>query len=181
MSDARIYMDACCFIDMAKNDAGKLTTATVDDLWHLHRLMDAAKNKDIEIYTATLTIAECTHINDQKDSQTTVSEETKILFKKMLTSGQVVILVQDTVLVAQKARDLLWVDGVNFRGADAIHVASAFEAACSELITTDNRISKHKDEMAKKGLRIIPPRDTMLLPGEYRQTLLMPDHPAPEK
>jgi predicted nucleic acid-binding protein len=172
MGEPRQYMDSCSFIDMAKEQFGKQATATEDDLWHLRKLMEAAKNGELEIYTSTLTVAECTHISGPNDPRLEVPEEVKLLFKKMLTSGQVVKLVQDTILVAERARNLLWEQGLYFRGADAIHVASALEAKCTELITTDGPMLKWKDAMAAKGLRIIPAHETDLLPPHYRQALL---------
>jgi len=169
MSEPRQYMDACSFIDMAKHQFGKQATATEDDLWHLRKLMEAARNGELEIYTSTLTVAECTHICGPDDPRVEVPEDVKVLFKKMLTSGQVVRLVQDTLLVTERARDLFWDHKIYFRGADAIHVASALEAKCTELVTTDAPMLKWKDAMAARGLRIIPARETELLPAHYRQ------------
>jgi predicted nucleic acid-binding protein len=173
MSESRQYMDACSFIDMAKHQFGKQPTATADDLWHLQKLMEAAKNGELEIYTSTLSVAECVHICGQDEPKLEVPEDVKMLFKKMLTSGQVVRLVQDTILVTEQARNLLWEHQLYFRGADAIHVASALEAKCSELITTDGPMLKWSDAMAARGLRIIPAHKTELLPAHYRQASML--------
>ncbi|MBK8746115.1 hypothetical protein [Propionivibrio sp.] len=49
MSDEiRVYVDACCFIDMAKKAKGLLLTKQKeDDVWFITKLLEAAKDGKI--------------------------------------------------------------------------------------------------------------------------------------
>src|SRR5258708_2887967 len=110
-------MDSCCFIELALQVAGKSDPVRDSDLWFLKQLLNAAFDEEVEILTSTLSIAECSHAKGD------VSDDVKSLFKRFLTSGRYVLLVQDSVLVAEKARNLRWVHGLPFSGPDSIHVA----------------------------------------------------------
>lgn len=92
----KIYIDSCCFIDMVKTQVGKVLTKEKEhDVWHLKRLLEAHRDKELEIYTSTLTIAECSHGGDGDISPTVKSE-----FTRLLMSGQYVRLVQLTPFIA---------------------------------------------------------------------------------
>src|ERR1035438_7410202 len=101
-------MDSCCFIELALQVIGKHEAGREDDLWHLKELLNAALDEEIEVLTATLSIAECAHAKGD------ISDDVKSLFKKFLTSGRYILLVQDSVLVAERARNLRWVHGLAF-------------------------------------------------------------------
>jgi len=172
MTDARkIYLDACCFIDMVKTQIGKtLVKDREHDVWHLKRLLEAHRDKEIEIYTSTLTIAECSH-GGAGDISATVKSE----FTRLLMSGQYVRLVQLTPFIAVDARDLRWVHGIALRGADAIHVASALAMKCEELLSSDGRLARlsHVDAaLVRLGLHVRNGRNTQCLPEKYRQLKL---------
>ena len=96
---------------------GKHETSRENDLWFLKELLNAAFDEEVEVLTSTLTIAECAHAKGN------VNEDVKTLFKKFLTSGRYVFLVQDSVLLREKARNLRWFHGLAFGGADSIHIA----------------------------------------------------------
>jgi predicted nucleic acid-binding protein len=149
MADVRrVYIDSCGFIDMVKTNIGKsLDTEREYDVWFLKRLLEAARDKEIEIYTSTLTIAECTHGGDGE-----ISDRIKSTFSLLLTSGQYVRLVQPTPFIATDARDLRWKYVISLKGADSIHVASAIDRKCEELLTSDGRLqrlSTHKDALSR--------------------------------
>ncbi len=132
----------------------------------MDRLIQAAKRQAIELFTSTLTIAECTHVNDpQKD------KEAQRFFLGLLASGKSgFALVQPTVAIAQEARNLRWIHGLALKGADAIHVASALTMKCDELITTDAKgLLKRADALTSLNLRVCRPSGTKLLPSEFRQ------------
>jgi predicted nucleic acid-binding protein len=172
MADVRkIYIDACCFIDMVKTKIGKsLVHDREHDVWHLKRLLEAQRDREIEVYTSTLTIAECSHGGD-KDISATVKSE----FNRLLMSGQYVKLVQVTPFIAADARDLRWVHGIALRGADSIHVASALAMKCEELLSSDGRLerlSRVGSTLAKLGLHVRNGRETQCLPDRYRQLQL---------
>lgn len=159
-------MDSTCFIDMAKNAVGTLPKGLDNDVWFCKKLLEAHRNREIDVFTAVLTIAECQHADGICD------DKVQRLFKSILTSGQFVFLVQDTVIIADRARNLRWTHNLAFRGADSLHIASALEMGCSEFITTDGIVLSRAKETAKLGIRIIHPHETLLLPDEYRQGIV---------
>lgn len=164
----KIYIDACCFIDMVKTKVGKtLGQDRENDVWHLKRLLEANRDKEVEIYTSTLSIAECSHVGDVNISPTVQSE-----FDRLLMSGQYVRLVQMTPFIAVDARGLRWNHGITIRGADSIHVASALAMKCEEFLSCNGRLArvlKHDAALAKLGLNVRNGRDTQCLPDKYRQ------------
>ena len=164
-------MDSCCFIELALQSIGKHETDRENDLWFLKELLNAAYDEKIEVLTSTLSIAECAHAKGD------VSDDVKTLFKKFLTSGRYVLLVQDSVLVAEKARNLRWVHGLAFGGADAIHIASAIELRCDEFLTWDHKPHDSASALNNLALSVCFPRDTHCLPDSYRQ-LLIPETPV---
>jgi predicted nucleic acid-binding protein len=176
MVDVRkIYMDACCFIDMVKIKVGKVVTQEREsDVWHLKRLLEANRDKEIEIYSSTISIAECSHAGDNDISAPVKSE-----FERLLMSGQYVRLVQLTPFIATDARDLRWVHGINLKGADSIHVASALAMKCEEFLSANGRLERlgsAGNTLARLGLHVRNGRHTQCLPEQYRQ-LTLPDEP----
>ncbi len=124
---------------------GKNDTDRENDLWFLKELLNAAGDEEIEVLTSTFSIAECAHAKGD------VSDDVKTLFKRFLTSGRYVLLVQDSVLVAEKARNLRWVHGLAFGGADSIHLASAFQIDIVKcLFLQPNRSQNHMRRMPLK-------------------------------
>lgn len=169
MADTRrVYIDSCSFIDMVKTSIGKKVASDREqDVWHLKKLLEASRDKEIEIFTSALTIAECTHAGDNP-----ISEATKDVFSSMLMSGQYVKIVQVTPFIAEAARDLRWKYGISLKGADAIHVASAIDRKCEELLTTNGRmqrVTKHQSNLDQFGLKLRSGRHTLCLPDRYRQ------------
>jgi hypothetical protein len=168
---AKTYIDACCFIDMVKTKVGRTVEAGRElDVWHLKRLLEANRDKEIEIYTSTLTIAECSHGGDGDISPTVKSE-----FDRLLMSGQYVRLVQVTPFIAVDARDLRWVRGIALKGADSVHVASAFAMQCEEFLTSNRRLNQLglvSTSLAKLGLHVRTGQQTQCLPEKYRQLTL---------
>lgn len=159
----RVYMDSCCYIELALQSIGRHDSGREDDLWHLKELLNAAFDGEIESLTATLSIAECAHAKGD------ISDDVKTLFKKFLTSGRYVLLIQDSVLVAERARNLRWVHGLALSGADAIHIASALELKCDEFLTWDERLLAKATELEALALPVRVPHDTACLPNSYRQ------------
>ncbi len=171
----KVYLDACCFIDMVKTHIKKtLENDRELDVWHLKRLLEAHRDKEIEIFTSTLSIAECSHGGDGDISPAVKSE-----FTRLLMSGQYVRLVQLTPFIAIDARDLRWAHGIPLRGADSIHIASALAMKCDEFLSANgrlNRLNLVNTTLAKLGLHVRSGRDTQCLPEKYRQ-LSLADHP----
>lgn len=164
----RVYIDSCSFIEMVKVGIGKrISSERQQDVWHLNKLLEASRDKEIEVYTSTLTIAECSHAGDNP-----ISQIVKDAFSSILMSGQYVRLVQTTPFIAESARDMRWVHNIAIKGADSVHVASALDRKCEELLTTNGRLSRlsaHQKNFEKLGLKIVAGRQTLCLPDKYRQ------------
>ena len=164
----RIYFDNTIFVDIVKTDLGKVVDSDrAVDVWTAKRLMEAHRDKEIQVLTSALTIAECTHGGDGD-----VSDRAQFLISKLLTSGDYVHLVQMTPFLAMAARDLRWKHGINLKGADGIHAASALGENCTEFVTDDGRFDRlhiHNEAFQSLGLRIVRARDASILPSKYRQ------------
>jgi len=175
MAIDRIYIDSCCFIESIthkfnQNDA--INKDRENDIWTLEKLFEASTAGELTLITSYLTIAECTHVKG------IVDDEVKRLIKSILESSRVIDLSQVTLGVAELARDLLWIHGMKFSGADAVHVASAIITECKEFLSFDRK--KNKSPLAARanlkssfGLSVIEPRNTQLLPQDYRQSTLL--------
>lgn len=174
ISKPRIYIDSCCYIDVVK---GRHQVALEADraaqLPFLEGLLLAALDGEIEIWSSTITIAECLNVDPQ---QTTVPEDVQASFVEILTSGSAVRLQAVDLFIAEMSRDLRWIHGIHCgRGADSIHVATALELKCEELLTTNTGKGplqgKAPEQLAKMGLRVIQPHQTSLLPPHYTNPL----------
>jgi len=188
----RIYIETCCLIDyMTQIEHKKSLPPDPDkekDLWSIQHLLKAARDHEIDLYTSTLTIAECLHCHDEGSPP---SEETQRVINSVLTSGEVIILLQADYFAAIEARNLRWKHGINLGGADGLHVASAIRKECNEFATTDPGILKRKEQLRKFNLLVINPRETSYIPDKYRIADLFdgqdptksgqPEPPATEK
>jgi predicted nucleic acid-binding protein len=174
----RSYIDSCCYIDMVKTEVGKaLLEPRERNVWFLKRLLEAHRDREVDPFTSTLTIAECSHGGDGD-----ISKTVKSAFTRLLMSGQYVKLVQLTPFIAVDARDLRWNHGLTLRGADAVHVASALAMKCVEFLTSDSRfdrLNQLSGALSKIGLAVRNGRDTTCLPSKYRQEKLeLPSAPT---
>lgn len=165
MTKPRIYLDACPFIDAAKRQIGQLPQGRDTDLQYFKLILEAAKAGELLAFTSTLTVAECLHANGD------MSDSVKKTFKALLSSGRYVTLVTPDPFLAEEARDLRWVHGIDLasRGADYLHVASALQMRCSEFVTTDGPIRRKEPQLARLGLRVVTASGTNALTAERRQ------------
>ncbi len=170
----RVYIDSCCYIDVAKGRHEVALEANREmQLPFLEGLILAAYDGVIEIWSSTLTISECLNIDPQK---TTVPEEVQATFMSLLASGSPIRMQAVDFFIAERSRDLRWVHGIHCgHGADSIHVATALELRCEELITTNTGKGplqgKAPQQLAAQGLRVIQPHQTALLPPHYTNPL----------
>lgn len=175
-SRPKIYLDAAPLIDLAKERVGVKPSNNLrqNDVWYMMQFLKAAMDGKVELFTSIITIAECTHVEDQKKL-----EAAKPVYMGLLASGKSGIrLVQPTLAIAEKARDLRWISSVNLKGADALHVASALRMGCDEFFTGDGKIMKSGATLQQLQLRVCHPSESALLPAEYQQQeLLLPDSP----
>lgn len=165
-----VYMDSCCFIDVVKQTVGNLPAFREDDVWHIKKLLEAHRAGDVTVVTSYLSIAECVAVEDgQVDVPVSVQE----VFRRLLTSGQYVSLLQQTPRTAVRAQNLRWQHKLVLGGPDALHVAAAIEANASEFLTADERLKKPKLAAAanelKNMVRLIRASETQSLPEKYRQ------------
>ena len=176
-SRSRIYIDSCYYIDVAR---GRLATP-LDPGRELHlpfveNLLLAAAKREVEIWASTLIISECLSVNQ---NDLAVPENVQRMFVSLLSSGSVVNLAAVDFFIAERARDLRWVDGIKCGGgADMVHVATALELHCEEFITTNAKRGPLQGEalakLAELGLRVITAPQTSVLPPQYIQPLFMP-------
>lgn len=131
----------------------------------MERLLKAANNEEISLFTSSISVAECVSAGD--DWGNDVQE----FFIGVLTSGRMFKLVQDTIFVAELARDLRWKHNIKLKGMDAIHVASALESKCTEFLTWDSDMGSTKAQfLSDQGVSVIIPSATKLLPPLYEKT-----------
>ena len=179
----RIYIESCQFIDMAKHRAKlKLHDDATEEakrrsnVWYCDKLLEAARAAQVTIFTSFITIAECTGI---QDGNVTPSDEVKRFYMSLLSSGKSgVTLVQPTLGIMERARLLRWNSGITLGGIDAIHVASAIQMKCEEILTTDRKFFTNADKLQELAVRVCQASDTKCLPASYNQYELSQPPPA---
>jgi hypothetical protein len=165
-----VYIDSCCFIDVAKGrHKVALEADRAVELQYIEGLILASHDGQVEVWSSTLAIAECLNIDPR---QSRVPDEVQATFLKLLTSGSPVKTQAVDFFVAEKSRDLRWVHGIPCgRGADSIHVATALELECVEFLTTNKKKGplqgKTPEQLAKFGLGVILPHQTAVLSPQY--------------
>lgn len=169
----KIYLDAAPIIDLVKFKVGVgISPEREHDAWHLQQLLKAARADEIDIFTSTLSVAECTHVEDRAKM-----ELAKPFFLQLLTSGRGGIkLVQPILAIVEEARNLKWSHGIHLKGMDSIHVATALKFRCDEFLHRDGKIGGASAAFSALGMRVCVPSDTSLLPPQYRQAQLIEDH-----
>ncbi len=171
-SRPRIYLDAAPIIDLVKYE---VRLGMADELashaWHTQQLARTSQDGVVDLYTSSLSIAECTHVKDREKE-----EQARPFFMGLLASGRGGIkLAQSTMVILELARNLRWVHECSLRGADAVHVATAIRFDCREFLTTDTKVLANADLLLRThGLRICKPAATALLPDDYRRMPLFP-------
>ena len=169
----RIYIDSNPIIDLVKYEVRvPILTEAADHAWHTQQLIRAAQDGVVDLYTCTLSIAECTHVGDPRKE-----EAARPFFLGLLASGRGGFkLIQPTMAIMDLARNLRWVHNCQFKGIDAVHAAAAAHFQCQELLTNDNKMLGNSELLEKThGLRICRPAATLLLPDDYRKMPLFPE------
>lgn len=163
ITNPRIYSDANPIIELAKLAKKTHNPSREPDLLVLQKLLKAANDEEISLFTSSISVAECVAAGDD------YGEDVKEFLLGVLTSGRMFKLVQDTIFIAEQARDLRWTHHARLSGMDAIHVASAIEAKCEEFLTWDAGIVNNAPFLASQGIRVISPSQTQFLPPLYTQ------------
>ena len=174
-----IYMDACCFIDLAKSALSVYTKPDREPhIFYSRKFLDAARANQILVYASTITIVECVVVKDEtKPGQPIVEEDAvKPLFRGMLMSGRSGVMpVIPTPKISEAARDLRWTHGITCKPMDALHLATAIEMKCTHFITTDNLGAENIKKLSSFRLAVCPAdQASHLLPSQYRQFELKP-------
>ncbi|MEO1207716.1 MAG: PIN domain-containing protein [Pseudomonadota bacterium] len=167
MTTPKIYMDACCLLEVLKGAKGVSDQERAQQLDIITRTLRASRNGDVQVFTSMVSVSEVLYLDKNEKPPT---DSNKLLIERLLMSGRdgvsIVSLVPTTVLTA---RDLSWNQSVYGRSVDMIHLASAIQAKAGELFTLDGRLAKKFDKDVVSGCRIIAPNETRLLPNDYKQ------------
>lgn len=136
----RIYVDANIFIYFVEGDGAERGTVTA--------LFVEAAEKDIQLVTADITIAECL-----RGALANGDEPAASTFRDLLSNGDLVELVAAEPVLCEYAA----LAGFTFslKLLDAIHVASAVIGECEALLTNDKGIR------GPENLRIIQLSDLL--------------------
>lgn len=165
----RIYVESPSIIDLVRFKVGANADAERErDVWHLQRMLQAARDGKVQVFASALSIAECVHVKDPAKL-----DQAKPFFLGLLASGKGGFTLANPVLtLLEKARDLRWIQGIALGGADSIHAATALHFQCSELWTRDRKFTECAASFSAMGMRICAPSETAQLPDEYRQEQL---------
>src|SRR5712691_5917141 len=89
------------------------------EVWVYKKMLQAAIDRKLRVFTSSLTTVECTSIEGDSTSQ--VQEA----FSKLFSAGNLIVPVQPTHAVRELATALKWRHGINLSPMDSIQVASA--------------------------------------------------------
>ncbi len=174
----RIYVDSCIVIELAKYGKKIHRKDRENDLWFVRQMLKAAEEKELEVVTSSLTVTESLFLGyDENKNPIECDALTQEFLINLLISGTLIQLIQPSVLVAERARDLRWKHGLKLKPYDSMHVASALDGECQELLSWDTDMSKEKRAveimtLSEMGLRVISPHESRVLPDSYRQVPL---------
>lgn len=136
----KIYLDACCYIDMIQGDySGKDSPGREDHCWFCRQALAAAKARKIQLYGSSLLMVECTYIKGAKDRKI-ADELIKDSFNSIFMSGHIMVPVMPTGKIITLARDLTWEHGLSAKPFDSLHLATAFAMKCSLFVTRDDKL-----------------------------------------
>lgn len=180
MTKPNVYMDTCCFIDLAKTALSVYTSPKREPhIFYCRKFLDAARAKDVVIYTSTATVVECVHIRDESKPDKPIVEEeaARALFRGMLMSGKSGVMpVMPSPRITGAARDLQWIHEISCKPMDRLHLATAIEMGCTHFFTSDGRFGvDNVKKLAGLGLTVSMADSVVgLLPNQYRQFELKP-------
>jgi predicted nucleic acid-binding protein len=173
----RIYWDSCTYIDYLE---GSHPLAA-----EMEMIMEDWRSGLVALVTSALTIAEVLYVkcaDEKRRADRSREKDIEALFNP--PPGPRFLLVELNRKTALKARDLVWNAGIDPK--DAIHVASALEARCEVLYTTEGPLRTKTGLVGgSPNLRIEAPAWTKQLvaqediqPGSFT-SLIGPSEPEP--
>lgn len=167
---SKIYMDACCYIDIVQGvQKEPKGSQLADHCWVCEQFLDAALKGRIQLFGSFLMVVECTHVkkeNLRKDA----TDQVKAAFNNIFISGKIMTPIQPTPKIINYAREITWTHGLYLDGMDAIHLATAKLHDCGLFITRDRKILGLSDDIKLKfGIDVCQGQEAISwLPAEYR-------------
>jgi predicted nucleic acid-binding protein len=153
---------------MIKGERG-LPLDHADDADMTVRLLRASRDGAIECWTSMMAIAEVLRVGEGPPDV-----QVQLRIQNLLLSGRDGVFVHGiSPSVVIKARDLYWVDGLKERAADRLHVATALDLGCVEILSVDGRLARKFDRTKIASCALRSARETRNLPDEYRQDSLV--------
>jgi len=177
-SSLAFYMDACCFIDMAKTVVKvPMASGRESHIFFCKKFIEASRARHLTVYTSTITMVECVKLTDDTapGGPTREDDVVKEIFRKMLMSGRSGVMpVMPSPVITELARDLRWNHGISCKPMDRLHIATALSMKCSHFFTTDEKLKQENISKIKAlGLTICRANaGSDLLPDQYRQLSL---------
>jgi predicted nucleic acid-binding protein len=170
MAKPRGYIDSCCIIEAVKGQRGLPLDHPLAEVDMVQRLMRAANDAFIELFTSTITVAEVVHLGDKPPPP-----DLKPYIERLILSGRNgITAIAPSPPIVLLARDLATDEDWWGGAADRLHIATAMSHGIDEFISVDGRLSKLAAKSKVRGLRVIMPSATTLLPDEYRADDLFP-------
>jgi predicted nucleic acid-binding protein len=158
------YIDACCIIEALKKRRGIALSHPIAEVDMIERIMRAARDGEIELFTSMMTVAEVVHLGDKPPPA-----DLKPLVERLILSGRDGITsVATTPQIVELARDLAIDEGLWDGVADRIHVASAITVGVSEILSLDGRLGRRLGQSTIRKCQIVSPSQTTILPDSYR-------------
>lgn len=158
------YIDACCIIEALKKKRGLPLSHPLAEVDMIERIMRAARDGEIELFTSMMTVAEVVHLGEKPPP-----DDLKPLVERLILSGRDGITsIATTPQIVELARDLAVDEGLWDGVADRIHVASAITAGVSEILSVDGRLSKRLGRSTIRKCKIVSPSQSTILPDAYR-------------
>lgn len=164
MAKPKIYIDACCIIEALKGRKGVPLQHPAEEVDMVERVMRAANDEEVALYTSMITVAEVLHIGTKPPPP-----DLKDYVERLILSGRNgITAIAPSPPIVLLARDLATDDALWERVADRIHVATALHVGAREFLSIDGRLAKRIGQSQVRKCRIIPPSGTTTLPDKYR-------------
>jgi hypothetical protein len=123
MAANKIYLDACCYIDIVQGpNKNNPNPEREEHLECCKRFLEAAVDGKITLYGSLLLAVECTHI--VIDGQRSIDPKVKDSFDQIFKSGKCVIPVQPDPRIIKLAQLIAWEHEIFLKAMDALHLAT---------------------------------------------------------
>src|SRR5579884_476845 len=173
MAKPKIYIDACCIIEAIKGRKGIPLQHPAEEVDMVERIMRAANDDEVSLYTSMITVAEVLHVGTKPPPS-----DLKSYIERLILSGRNgITAIAPSPPIVLLARDLATDEGLWERVADRIHIATALHNGAREFLSIDGRLAKRIGHSQVRKCRIIWPSATTMLPDKYKADDLFQNHP----